>query len=57
MRPLVAHCLLGLGELYRLRGEREHAQEHHAAAVRMYQKWACGIGWRKPSDVVEAPLA
>ena len=28
MRPLVAHCHLGLGKLYRRTGKREQAQEH-----------------------------
>jgi tetratricopeptide (TPR) repeat protein len=36
MRPLVAHCHLGLGRLYRRTGEREQAQEHRATATAMY---------------------
>ncbi len=28
MRPLVAHCHLGLGKLYRRTGKREQVQEH-----------------------------
>ena len=28
MRPLVAHCHLGLGKLYRQTGKREQAHEH-----------------------------
>jgi hypothetical protein len=28
MRPLVAHCHLGLGKLYWRTGKREQAQEH-----------------------------
>jgi hypothetical protein len=28
MRPLVAHCHLGLGKLYRRTGKREQAREH-----------------------------
>ena len=31
MRPLVAHCHLGLGKLYQRTGKREQAQEHLAA--------------------------
>ena len=38
MRPLVAHCHLGLGRLYRRTGEREQAQEHLDAATRMYRE-------------------
>jgi tetratricopeptide (TPR) repeat protein len=38
MRPLVAHCHLGLGKLYRRAGQREHAHEHLAAATTMYRE-------------------
>jgi transcriptional regulator with AAA-type ATPase domain/tetratricopeptide (TPR) repeat protein len=38
MRPLVAHCHLGLGKLYRSTGEREQAREHLGAATRMYRE-------------------
>jgi uncharacterized protein HemY len=37
MRPLVAHCHLGLGKLYRRTDKREHAREHLAAATTMYR--------------------
>jgi class 3 adenylate cyclase/tetratricopeptide (TPR) repeat protein len=37
MRPLVAHCQLGLGKLYRRTGEREQALEHLTAATAMYR--------------------
>jgi tetratricopeptide (TPR) repeat protein len=37
MRPLVAHCHLGLGKLYRRSGKREPAQEHVATAATMYR--------------------
>jgi hypothetical protein len=30
MRPLVAHCHLGLGKLYRRTGKRQQAQEHRS---------------------------
>ena len=36
MRPLVAHCHLGLGKLYRRTGKREQAQEHLTTATTMY---------------------
>ena len=36
MRPLVAHCHLGLSKLYRRTGEREQAQEHLTTATTMY---------------------
>ncbi|HEY3068017.1 MAG TPA: adenylate/guanylate cyclase domain-containing protein [Methylomirabilota bacterium] len=38
MRPLVAHCHLGLGKLYRRTDKREQAQEHLATATRMYRE-------------------
>jgi tetratricopeptide (TPR) repeat protein len=38
MRPLVAHCRLGLGKLYRRTDEREQAQEHLTTAVSMYRE-------------------
>jgi hypothetical protein len=38
MRPLIAHCHLGLGKLYRRTGKREQAQEHLASATTMYRE-------------------
>jgi tetratricopeptide (TPR) repeat protein len=38
MRPLVAHCHLGLGKLYRRTGTREQAQQHLATATTMYRE-------------------
>ena len=40
MRPLVAHCHLGLGKLYRRIGTNEQAQEHLATATTMYREMA-----------------
>jgi len=40
MRPLVAHCHLGLGELYGRRGNRGLAQEHLTIATTMYREMA-----------------
>ena len=37
MRPLIAHCHLGLGKLYRRTGKREQAQEHLTTATTMYR--------------------
>ncbi len=36
-RPLVAHCHLGLGKLYRRTGKREQAREHFTTATTMYR--------------------
>jgi hypothetical protein len=38
MRPLVAHCHLGLGKLYRRTGKRELAQEHLTTATTLYHE-------------------
>jgi tetratricopeptide (TPR) repeat protein len=38
MRPLVAHCHLGLGRLYGRTGKREQAQEHLSTATAMYRE-------------------
>jgi hypothetical protein len=38
MRPLVAHCHLGLAEVYRRFGKRPEAHEHLAMATTMYRE-------------------
>jgi hypothetical protein len=38
MRPLVAHCHLGLGRIYRRTGKPEQAQEHLTIATTMYRE-------------------
>ena len=38
MRPLVAHCHLGLGKLYRHTGKRQEAQHHLTTASTMYRE-------------------
>jgi class 3 adenylate cyclase/tetratricopeptide (TPR) repeat protein len=38
MRPLVAHCHLGLAKLYRRTDKREQAQEHLTTATTMYRE-------------------
>jgi hypothetical protein len=37
MRPLVAHCRLGLGKLYRRSGKPQETQEHLTTATTMYR--------------------
>ena len=37
MRPLVAHCHLGLGKIHRRAGKAEDAEHHNAAATAMYR--------------------
>jgi len=38
MRPLIAHCHLGLGKLSRRTGQREQALEHLDTATTMYRE-------------------
>jgi hypothetical protein len=38
MRPLIAHCHLGLGKLYRRTSQREQAWEHLTTATTMYRE-------------------
>ena len=38
MRPLVAHCHLGLGKLYRRTGKHEQARDHLTSATTMYRE-------------------
>jgi tetratricopeptide (TPR) repeat protein len=40
MRPVVAHCHLGLGKLYRRTGKREEAQDRLTTATTMYRDMA-----------------
>ena len=43
MRPLVAHCHLGLGRLYRHTGKRQQPQEHLSTATTMYHEIDMGF--------------
>jgi hypothetical protein len=38
MRPVVAHCHLGLGKLYRRTGKRQEAQQRLTMATTMYRE-------------------
>ena len=38
MRPLVAHCHLGLGKLYQRTGPQDQAHEHLTTATAMYRE-------------------
>jgi tetratricopeptide (TPR) repeat protein len=50
MRPLIAHCHLGLGKLYRRTDKREQAREHLAAATTMYREMGMTY-WLEKTDV------
>jgi len=56
MRPLVAHCHLGLGTLYRRTGKREQAQEHLSLATTMYREMDMRF-WLEQAEVETKELA
>jgi class 3 adenylate cyclase/tetratricopeptide (TPR) repeat protein len=47
MRPLVAHCHLGLGKLYRRTGDGAKAHEHLTTAAAMYREMDMGFWLEK----------
>jgi tetratricopeptide (TPR) repeat protein len=49
MRPLVAHCHLGLGKLYRHTGKREQAREQLTTATAMYRDMDMGF-WLEQAE-------
>ena len=53
MRPLVAHCHLGVGKLCRRTGDRAKAEEHLTTAATMYREMDMGF-WleRAESELV-----
>ncbi len=53
MRPLLAHCHLGLGKLFRQTGDRAKAQECLATAATMYREMDMRF-WLEKADSVEA---
>jgi tetratricopeptide (TPR) repeat protein len=55
MRPLAAHCYLGLGTLYRRTGDQAKAQEHLATAATMYREMGMTF-WLERAEAVLAKL-
>jgi hypothetical protein len=55
MRPLVAHCHLGLGKLYRRTGKREQARERLATATTMYREMGMTYWLEKAEAEVRQP--
>jgi heterodisulfide reductase subunit B len=47
MRPLVAHCDVGLGKLYRRRGKQQQAKEHLTTATTMMREMGMGFWLEK----------
>jgi len=56
MRPLVAHCHLGLGTLYRRTGKRQEAQEHLTTATTMYREMDMRF-WLEQAEAEATALA
>src|SRR5262249_48975518 len=55
MRPLVAHCHLGLGTLYRRTGDPSKAQEHLTTARTMYREMGMTF-WLEKAEAALGPL-
>ena len=55
MRPLVAHCHLGLGKLHRRAGERAKSEEHLTTATTMYREMDMRF-WREKAEAELAAL-
>ncbi|MBI3455276.1 MAG: AAA family ATPase [Candidatus Rokubacteria bacterium] len=53
MRPLLTHCHLGLGTLYRRTGELPKALEHLGAAAPMYRDMDMGVWLKKAEEQLE----
>jgi tetratricopeptide (TPR) repeat protein len=49
MRPLIAHCNLGLGKLYRRPGNQQKAKEHLATATAMMRGMEMGL-WLEEAE-------
>ena len=49
MRPLVAHCHLGLGTLHRRAGDQTKAQEHLTTAATLYREMGMTF-WLEKAD-------
>jgi hypothetical protein len=54
MRPLVAHCQLGLGHLHRRTGDRPKADEHLSTAASMFGDMASAF-WLERAKAAREP--
>ena len=55
MRPLAAHCHLGLGRLYRRTGDQAKAHEHLTTATTMYREMGMRF-WREQAEAAIAEV-
>ena len=56
LRPLAAHCRVGLARVYHHRGKHHDAREHLASAIRMYREMEMPF-WAGRAQELLAPLA
>jgi len=56
MRPLAAHCHLGLGKLFHRTGDRAKAAEHLTIAATMYREMDMGFWLEKAEAELGAPV-
>lgn len=54
MRPLVAHCHLGVGKLYRRKADGAKAQEHLTSAATMYREMDMRFGLKQAEAELRA---
>jgi hypothetical protein len=55
MRPLVAHCHLGLGTLYQRTGDQAKAREHLTTAATMYREMGMTFWLEKTGAALGPP--
>jgi len=55
LRPLLAHCHLGLGKLYRRAGKRQEAREHITTAATMFGEMDMQY-WREQAEMAMTEL-
>ena len=56
MRPLVAHCHLGVGQLYRRLGDRAKRDESLRIAITMYREMDMGFWLDQAEAALGSPL-
>ena len=54
MRPLIAHCHVGLGKLYRRTGIQQQAKEHLTTATAMMREMEMGLWLEKTEAELKA---
>jgi hypothetical protein len=54
MRPLTAHCHLGLGKLHRRAGDAEKAEEHLTTATTLYREMGMTF-WLEQAEAAPGP--